>query len=85
MADRQMVSVDAKALRTILEALNGPAHHIREIQMTRSVAALTGDDPIDTLINDYNLSVVGGGPPRCQHCAGTGYEPAHGVKGDGNA
>lgn len=84
MADRQMVSVDAQALRSILEALNGPAHHIREIQMTRSVAALTGQDPIGILIDDYNLAVVGGGPPRCQHCEGTGYEPAAGVKGEGN-
>lgn len=54
MADRAMVSVDANALRTVLQALTGPAHLIREIQMTRSIAALTGDDPIGLLVDDYN-------------------------------
>lgn len=57
MGDRQMVSVDAVALRTVLEALNGPSHLIREIQMTRSVAALTGYDPIGVLIDDFNNAV----------------------------
>jgi hypothetical protein len=55
--ERAMVSVDAKALRTVLQALVGQPHHIREIQMTRSIAALTGDDPIQTLIDDFNASV----------------------------
>jgi hypothetical protein len=59
MADREMVSVDAKALRTVLQALTGPAHHIREIQMTRSIAALTGDDPIGVLIEDFNTAIDG--------------------------
>lgn len=54
---RQMVSVDAKALRTVLQALIGPPHLIREIQMTRGVAALTGDDPIGVLIEDFNNAV----------------------------
>lgn len=52
-----MVTVDANALRQVLQALTGPAHLIREIQMTRSVAALTGDDPIGLLIDDYNHDV----------------------------
>lgn len=59
-AERQMVSVDAQALRTILQALTGPAHYIREIQATRSIAALTGDDPIGTLIEDFNRAAAGG-------------------------
>jgi hypothetical protein len=63
MADREMVSVDAAALRTILQALNGPAHHIREIQMTRSIAALTGDDPIGVLIEDFNRAIAGVNTP----------------------
>lgn len=57
MPDRQMVNVDAAALRQVLEALTGPAHHIRELQMTRSVAALSGDDPIQTLIDDFNAGI----------------------------
>jgi hypothetical protein len=76
VADREMVSVDANALRMILQALIGPPHHIREIQATRSIAALTGDDQIQTLLDDYNTAVVGGGPPRCPDCKGTGYAPA---------
>lgn len=72
----QTVNVDGKALRDVLEALIGQPHQIRELQMTRSIAKLTGYDPIGKLIDDYNLAVVGGGPPRCQHCEGTGYEPA---------
>jgi hypothetical protein len=75
VADREMVSVDANALRMILQALIGPPHHIREIQATRSIAALTGDDQIQTLLDDYNTAVVGGGPPRCPDCNGTGYAP----------
>jgi hypothetical protein len=63
MADREMVSVDAKALRTVLQALTGPAHHIREIQMTRSIAALTGDDPIGVLIEDFNRAIAGVNTP----------------------
>jgi hypothetical protein len=70
MADRQMVSVDAAALRTILQALNGPAHHIREIQMTRSIAALTGDDPIGVLVEDFNRAIAGVtvAPKLCSYC-----------------
>jgi hypothetical protein len=54
MTDRAMVTVDANALRQVLQALTGPAHLIREIQMTRSIASLTGDDPIGRLVDDYN-------------------------------
>lgn len=47
--------VDSKALKQVLSALNGPAHHIRELQATRN---LPGDDnPINTLINQYNAWV----------------------------
>jgi hypothetical protein len=54
VTDRAMVTVDANALRQVLQALTGPAHLIREIQMTRSIASLTGDDPIGRLVDDYN-------------------------------
>jgi hypothetical protein len=54
---RRMVSVDALALQRILQALVGQPHEIREIMMTRSVAALTGDDPIQTLLDDYNEGI----------------------------
>lgn len=57
MADRKMVSVDAEALRTVLQALIGPPHHIRELQMTRSIAALTGDDPIGLLVDDFKAAL----------------------------
>ena len=48
------VSVNAEALRRVLQALNGPAHHIRELQAIRN---LPGDkNPIDRLIEDFNAA-----------------------------
>lgn len=44
------VTVDADALRQVLQALNGPGHHIRELQAIRGL----GDSPIDKLVEDYN-------------------------------
>lgn len=49
------VSVSAEALRQVLVALTGSAYRIRELQATRNIAGLTGDEnPIDTLIKEYN-------------------------------
>jgi hypothetical protein len=47
------VSVDAEALRRILQALNGPPHLIRELQATRG--ALFNNNPIDVLVREYNV------------------------------
>lgn len=47
----KMVQVSAEALFSILNALNGPGHHIRELQATRSPLF---DNPIDKLIKEYN-------------------------------
>lgn len=44
------ITVSAQALREILQALSGPGHLIRELQVIRSL----GDNPIDTLIQEYN-------------------------------
>ena len=47
------VLVDKDALRRVLEALVGPPHLIRELQVTRG--PLVGDDnPINILIENYN-------------------------------
>jgi hypothetical protein len=51
---KQTVTVDAKALRELLVALNGPAHHIRELQVTRGFM----DNPIDTLIEEFNAQAT---------------------------
>lgn len=46
------VTVPVKALHQVLSALNGPPHHIRELQVTRG---LPGDyNPIDELCEAYN-------------------------------
>lgn len=50
--DKILVSADA--LRRVLIALNGPAHYIRELQATREPEQLFPDNPITTLINEYN-------------------------------
>lgn len=49
------VTVDANALRQVLEALNGPAHYIRELQVLRG--PLHDGNPIDTLVSNYNKAV----------------------------
>ena len=50
------VTVSAKALSHLLDALTGPGHHIRELQMTRG--PLVGDNnPINILIKEWNENV----------------------------
>lgn len=52
----EKVTVSAEPLRRLLQALNGPAHHIRELQVTRG--PLVGhDNPINILVNEYNAAV----------------------------
>lgn len=48
------IPVDAVALHSVLRALIGPAHHIRELQATRDKPPLLTGNPIDTLIREYN-------------------------------
>ena len=51
----ETVTVNADALRQILQALNGPPHYIREIQAIRN---LPGHDcPITRLTEEYNEAV----------------------------
>lgn len=55
MTDIRTVTVSAKPLREILEALTGPPHRIRELQFTRDVDTLVGKrNPINQLIDEYN-------------------------------
>lgn len=54
MSDEQTVTVSASALRAVLVALNGPGHYIRELQVTRGPLF---DNPIDTLLTQYNEQV----------------------------
>ena len=52
----ETVTVSAAALRQVLNALNGPGHYIRELQVTRG--PLIGDDnPINILCDEYNAAV----------------------------
>lgn len=46
------LEVSADALRQVLQALNGPAHFIRELQFTRTLPGTT--NPINTLVDEYN-------------------------------
>lgn len=56
MADTEhpAITVDAAALRQVLQALVGPAHYIRELQTTRSLHALGHPNPIETLVEQFN-------------------------------
>jgi hypothetical protein len=51
----QTVEVDAEALGEVLQALVGPGHLIRELQVIRGLPA--GDDPLTTLIDQYNEQI----------------------------
>lgn len=52
------VTVDADALRQVLQALNGPGHLISELQVTRAMhqKGLIDDNPIEVLIAQYNAA-----------------------------
>jgi hypothetical protein len=47
--------VDAAALRQVLQALNGPGHHIRELQVCRGLP----DSPIEKLVAEFNAQAGG--------------------------
>jgi len=51
-----VIYVDADALREVLVALNGPGHHIHELQATRGT--LLFDNPIDKLVTNYNDAIA---------------------------
>ncbi|MDE1179443.1 hypothetical protein [Paraburkholderia sp.] len=55
MADER-IEVDAKALREVLVALNGPGHYIRELQVTRN-PVICPDNPINKLTDEFNAWV----------------------------
>lgn len=46
--------VTSAALRTVLEALIGPSHHIRELLATREPPELFPENPINLLIAEFN-------------------------------
>jgi hypothetical protein len=56
------ITVDADALRQVLQSLLGPGHLIRELMVIHDLAKrLPGsvdNDPVGRLINDYNSHQV---------------------------
>ncbi|WP_442596371.1 hypothetical protein ACSBPU_05750 [Parapusillimonas sp. JC17] len=48
------VTVPADALHQVLVALTGPPHLIHELQATRPLHELTGDNPIEILLEQFN-------------------------------
>lgn len=51
------ITVDAKALQQVLQALIGPPHLIRELQATANKPYLS-ENPIDVLCAEYNAAVA---------------------------
>ena len=51
----EQITVNAKALKEVLEALNGPGHYIRELQATRSLPG--NNNPLNILMEEYNTAV----------------------------
>lgn len=56
--EEDAIIVNATALRALLAALNGPAHHIREIQATTN-PLVDPSNPIVVLTNEFN-AIAGG-------------------------
>lgn len=54
MTMARTVTVDADALREILQAIIGPGYLIRELQAIRSL----GDSPIDKLLEQYKEQIT---------------------------
>jgi hypothetical protein len=52
---KQLFVIEAKPLRGILTALNGPDHYIRELQYTRNLPG--NKNPIDELTDSYNRNL----------------------------
>ena len=50
------ILVDAKALQEVLQALTGPGHLIRELQVTRGSELF--ENPIDKLVMDFQAYVM---------------------------
>ncbi len=50
------IEVSADALRQVLQALIGPAHYIRELQVTMGLPGST--NPIETLLAEFNAAVA---------------------------
>lgn len=48
------VTVSSDALVQLLQAVTGPAHHIRELQVTRNIDER---NPINVLISEYKTAV----------------------------
>ncbi|MFM9928167.1 hypothetical protein VLK31_34715 [Variovorax sp. H27-G14] len=67
----ERVSVNADALRQVLQALVGPGHYIRELQFTRSLHKLGHPNAINTLLEDYEAAAL-----RAQAVEGEQSAPA---------
>ena len=52
--EEETIKVNAKALKSVLLALNGPPHYIRELQATRTPDIIGFDNPINILIKNFN-------------------------------
>lgn len=63
------ITVNAAALRTLLQALNGPQHHILELMHTKSLHNLGHPNPIVILTEEFNAPV-----PAVQQAAPVAYE-----------
>lgn len=82
------IKVDAAALRQLLNACIGPAHYIRELQVTRdNGSGLFPDNPIDILIKDYKAARETPDSAYRRHAEGefraAGWTDADGVFKDG--
>jgi hypothetical protein len=59
------ITVSREALQHVLRCLNGPAHHIRELQCTRML--LGQENAIDVLVREYQEATNTTPLPRGNH------------------
>ena len=52
-ASNGKILISCEPLRQVLQAINGPSHHISELQATRKLP-VGEKNPIDVLIEEYN-------------------------------
>jgi hypothetical protein len=75
----EKVTVSADALRKVLTALNGPTHHIRELQALRN-PHFGSDNPINILCSEYNAAVDEHNATAVHNAGGNGPSGAQEVE-----
>lgn len=78
------IEVSTASLRTVLQALMGNAHEIRELQVFYQSPKLFPDNPINTLVSEFNTAVAENAKAQGVKAAEPTYEVCECVEYEGN-